>query len=729
MATLIIGGIGTLIGGPLGGAVGALLGRQIDGAIAGSPKLEGPRLKELAVSTSSYGQPIARHYGRVRAPGTIIWATDLVESSETQGGGKGRPKTTEYSYSVSFAVVLSSRPIDGIGRIWADGNLLRGGAGDMKSGGTLRIHEGHADQDRDPLLAAALGDECPAHRGCAYVVFEDLQLADFGNRIPALSFEVLAGSGSSLVEALMEDVSETGSAAPMPTLEGFVHDGGSVAQVLSLIDRFNPLAPKLSDAGVAVGPSSRAGDPTPTLPAAARWSDGDFGREDGVVQARKSAGGAALSALRYYDPARDYQPGLQRSESASPTGRREQVEFPGVLSAENARGLLRDAAVRESIAQETLSWRVAELDPTLEPGSLVRAPGVTGEWRIASWEWREAGIELQLIRSLDLPNEALPSDPGSGWHPRDLPPQPSRLRVFEVPWDGFGSPDRVRAFAAVGAPSGPWSGAALYAQQGTALEPVGEAPQRRAIGGKLAQALPPGSLFRLDLGASALVQLDDFDARLVSATPETIARGANRLLAGSEILQFARAEPLDEGLWRISGLLRGRGATEHHARLSHPAETPITLLDERLLPLEESALVKADTGSFAAIGLADAAPVFAELESAGISRRPPFPCHGWLRFAEGALSCGWTRRARGGWTWRDDAEVPLVEQQESYEIGIGPVDAPHRLYTSAQPEFDLDATVTMDLQTRFGGAAVWVRQQGSFSKSAALRLGTLPPFS
>ena len=221
----------------------------------------------------------------------------------------------------------------------------------------------------------------------------------------------------------------------------------------------------------------------------------------------------------------------------------------------------------------------------------------------------------------------------------------------------------------------------------------------------------------------------DTDARLASATPEAIARGTNRLLVGSEIIQFARVEPLGDGLWRTSGLLRGRGATENHADLSHPAETPITLLDERLLPLEENTLVKADTGSFAAIGLADTTPVYAELENVGSSRRPPFPCHGWLRFADGALSCGWTRRARGGWTWLDDAEVPLIEQQESYEIGIGPIDAPHRIYTSKQPGFALDATVTMDLQNRFGGAAVWVRQQGSFSKSAALRLGTLPPLS
>ena len=120
MATLAFSAIGAAMGGPVGGAIGALLGQQIDrSALAGSRR-EGPRLDELRVSTSSYGRAIPRNCGRLRAAGTIIWATDLVESSETSGG------VTTYHYSVSFAVALSSRPLAGLGRIWADGNLLRG---------------------------------------------------------------------------------------------------------------------------------------------------------------------------------------------------------------------------------------------------------------------------------------------------------------------------------------------------------------------------------------------------------------------------------------------------------------------------------------------------------------------------------------------------------------------------------------------------------------------------
>ena len=70
MATLVFSAIGTALGGPLGGVVGALLGQQVDNAIIGNGHVRGPRLKELEVTTSSYGSAIARHYGRMRVPGT-----------------------------------------------------------------------------------------------------------------------------------------------------------------------------------------------------------------------------------------------------------------------------------------------------------------------------------------------------------------------------------------------------------------------------------------------------------------------------------------------------------------------------------------------------------------------------------------------------------------------------------------------------------------------------------
>src|SRR5690242_16286504 len=127
MATLVLSTVGASLGGPIGGAIGSLVGQSIDQQIFGAPR-RGPRLGDLAVQTSSYGTQIPRIYGTMRVAGSVVWATDLVEGGTTSGA-KGQPDVT-YSYSVSFAVALSSRRAGEIGRIWADGKLLRGAAGD-----------------------------------------------------------------------------------------------------------------------------------------------------------------------------------------------------------------------------------------------------------------------------------------------------------------------------------------------------------------------------------------------------------------------------------------------------------------------------------------------------------------------------------------------------------------------------------------------------------------------
>src|SRR5690348_10514631 len=99
MATLVLSTVGSALGGPVGGAIGALIGQSIDQQLL-APTRQGPRLGDLSVQTSSYGTQIPRVYGSMRVAGTVVWATDLVESEQTTGA-KGQPDVT-YSYSVSF---------------------------------------------------------------------------------------------------------------------------------------------------------------------------------------------------------------------------------------------------------------------------------------------------------------------------------------------------------------------------------------------------------------------------------------------------------------------------------------------------------------------------------------------------------------------------------------------------------------------------------------------------
>ena len=374
MATLVLSAVGNLVGGPVGGAIGALVGRSIDGAVFGAGKREGSRLRELAVTTSSYGQPIPRQHGRMRAAGTVIWATDLVEHKDKSGGKKGQPSVTSFAYTTSFAVALSSRPIIGVERVWADGNLLRGAAGDLKSAGTMRVHTGRGDQMPDPLIAADKEIAgCPAFRGCAYVVFEDLALEDFGNRIPALTFEVVADVGAIGLADLADPIG-TGAVGgtTLDALAGYANEGGPLSATLDTIDTLFPLTIEAGGTRLTIDPTAGPVGPAMTLPSPARaWDEDDFGVGEGRRQDRDAGNRERIEALRYYDVARDFQPGVQRPSIQQPGGRgdgaQRTIEFPGALAADDARALAESAARRSGWRRETLQWRVAELDPRSRP--------------------------------------------------------------------------------------------------------------------------------------------------------------------------------------------------------------------------------------------------------------------------------------------------------------------------------------------------------------------------
>ncbi|QGM96331.1 baseplate multidomain protein megatron [Methylocystis parvus] len=209
MATLVLQTIGSVVGGAIGGPVGGVVGRLLGGLGGGlidqalqpqasSPRYSvGPRLKSMDGIASTEGAGVPRVYGRARIGGQMIWATRFLERVnavfESQprngkgGGGGGQPKVNfTYVYSANFAIGLCEGPIAFVRRIWADGAEL-----DMTTL-PIRIYNGTEDQEPDPLIAAKEGPgNVPAYRGLAYIVFDDLALAPFGNRIPQFTFEVV----------------------------------------------------------------------------------------------------------------------------------------------------------------------------------------------------------------------------------------------------------------------------------------------------------------------------------------------------------------------------------------------------------------------------------------------------------------------------------------------------------------------------------------------------------
>lgn len=188
-----------------GTAVGGFIDTAIVNAIAGPVKSQvtGPRINTNRIQNSTEGAAIPKNYGRNRLAGQLIWAARLLEVEDTttqttggKGGGRKQQTTsTNYTYFGSFAVGLCEGPIKSIGRIWADGKLL-----DITDY-TVRVYKGTEVQTVDAKISAVEGaDFAPAFRGLAYVVFESLDLSDFGNRIPQLNFEVFSAADNSATE-------------------------------------------------------------------------------------------------------------------------------------------------------------------------------------------------------------------------------------------------------------------------------------------------------------------------------------------------------------------------------------------------------------------------------------------------------------------------------------------------------------------------------------------------
>lgn len=290
---------GTAVAASIGWAIGAYAGNALFGSNSNSNNQdltqEGPRLSDLKIQNSTYGNMIPFCYGTVRVTGNLIWGTDIQETKHTNtqdigggggGGGKGggggggasaTQTTITYTYAVNLAFAVCEGVIAGIRRIWANGNViydisesnygLTTAFSLTGNGGQIRIYPGDEFQNPDGLIEAYQGaSNVPAFRGTAYVVFENFQLANFGNSIPNFSFEVIkqgtfntqgiripvAGSGWGIVynpvdgDIYICDVFATGTVKRININTNSVVASASSTNLLFFVEWFyNPVNSKL----------------------------------------------------------------------------------------------------------------------------------------------------------------------------------------------------------------------------------------------------------------------------------------------------------------------------------------------------------------------------------------------------------------------------------------------------------------------------------------------------
>jgi len=703
MATLALTVVGGAIGGPIGAMIGAVVGQQADAAIFAPRGREGPRLTDLSIQTSSYGSQVPKLFGTMRIAGTVIWATELKESRSTSGGGKGRSATTSYSYSASFAVLLSARRLHRVLRIWADGKLLRGSAGDWKSPTGFRLHPGDPDQPVDPLIASAEGmAETPAHRGHAYTVFEDMALGEFGNRIPSLTFEVEADVGpvdaGAIVGAIAEPVTGIGGG---PQFGGFAATGESRRGTVGILSEIaggwiadDPLHWRVgTEVGVMLEPMRAGAD------------------DDGRIATRIIApaqGAPTQLVLRHHDPARDYQVGSQRIRRSGSGSQEIMIDAPMAMAADVARGLALAAIERRDAEREVrtiaLDWRWIGI----APGAIATIAGEAGRWRI-----RAVTIERMVVRAdlMRLAFGAIPVAASSGRArvAPDLSAGETRIVVIELP-PVEGIVNVPQLFVAACGTGPGWRGAVLSTSidDGASWQAAGRTAEV-AVMGRIESVAAAAPATLIDRAQHLEIMLFDSDASLGDADAGALDAGANLAMVGDELVQFGRAEPLGAGRWRLSELWRGRRGTEFAIGTQSPGDRFVLIEQAALVPLNAIGVVEGRSVRVSAIGTGGGSADDVQLVT-GWSVRPPMPVHGTIvATAEGLALARWVRRSRDGWRWRDLIDVPLAEEGERYRVDWDDGGVTTEVAHAALPP---------------GVNSLTVRQQGTASVSLPLVVAT-----
>jgi hypothetical protein len=241
---------------------------------------------------------------------------------------------------------------------------------------------------------------------------------------------------------------------------------------------------------------------------------------------------------------------------------------------------------------------------------------------------------------------------------------------------------------------------------------------RAATLGTLLDPLRPGPVWVLDRGASVDVSLPD---GVLSAISEAaLLAGGNLAAVGSEaagfeLIQFRDAELIGPGSYRIGGMLRGQGGTEHLAAIGHPAGARFVLIDGALgrLALDQASLGTEQTLRIgpADRDLGDISMLEKTVIPAGAGLIPLSPVRLTARRLDnGDVAISWIRRTRVGGDRFEAYEVPLGEAFEAYDVTIRDgatvkrritIAAPAALYSAAEQLADFGAPPTaLDIAVR-----------------------------
>lgn len=597
---------------------------------------DGPRLKDKGATGGDYGIPMPRAYGdKVRAPGIFIAMSDIDEDSHKTGGGLLNTLTLGlnsaigpkyYTYSVpALALMLADRtdddPIEGIEKVWANGKLIWSVSGATvdaeafdvdgrliwrrykknKYFHKMTIYTGHTDQPVDPILAGQMEiSETSGYPFTAYIMIDDLQLADFGNSVPAIEAMFTVKAGQSLAEVAEAICAASGidherDLSSTALTSNYVR-GYLVNEESSCWDALKPLLPVFGVDAAEVAGQIRFYRRSQTMRATMTPNDmgahvyGDSPPDRYQFKRSPDVGLPQETALTFVDPDRDYQPNTATANRTEGNAKSNvTVSLPLVLSADEGATAAALMHWDAWLGRTALTFSLTDAWISLATGLAYGLP-IAGEvvpYRITRRVRGANGIiEVESLSDESVTYTA--NVKGSSGLPPDEPstvPIDTRLILLDMSILDDTHDDYGFYIAMAGTELG-WPRAEIQASDdGITFEPIADLDQETVMGdvtGTLAAGATDGLDDTLDTTSVLTVVLLHDQMELEAATDAELDVGKNFCFVGKdglgEYLQFKTVTFVSGSTWQLTNLRRGRRGTDF-AIATHASGEEFALVD------------------------------------------------------------------------------------------------------------------------------------------------------
>lgn len=740
MATIALGFVGQSIGAAIGGtvlgvssaAIGGYIGAMVGGLIDNRlfpQRVEGPRLNDLSVTASTYGIAIPIAYGpRVRLAGNIIYSSGLIErSSSSRQGGKGGGGTVvrEYNYHTHVAVALCEGVVNSLTKIWANGKLIfdNDGSGTgsepivwaagsaQARAAEIRFYPGSFTQPVDTTMEGDIGaGDVPAYLGTCYVMFDTLQLADFGNRLPNFEFEIEVQSSVDATDIVSDICTRAGVTAPaLGQVSGLAIEGYLIGretsawggiQPIALVHAFDMADRSGTITAVKRGHGPRATIPPDDLAAVAVAGEALTDREPKIKLNRKEDWKLPKrAALTYADTTLDLQEGGQDDETNVGNSDNDlSAEIPVSLAPNDAKTIVARMLDEAWASRANATIRLTERWHFLEASNSVVIPIEGDLWlgRIDRITRSPNGlIDVELVsddpliyqNSLTAQTGILPANPLATT-------VDTRLIVMDTPILLDSNDDSGFYWAVAGEATG-WRGAQVQRSidAGASYDNVGSMGLTADIG-DMQTTLAAGPTDIWDLGNTFQVTMLP-EAVIDSATDIQVFSGYNLAWIGpangqgGEFIQFKTATLQSGTTYLISDLLRGRMGTEHAVGSHGAGEVFVIMWPSRIMRSDYSVSDWNRSRLYRAVSVYQDTTIPASIDftNTGEGKRPLSPVHPrGVRDSGNDLTLTWTRRTRLGVPGLGMGPVPLGEEYEAYEVDIESGSSVLRTITSSTPQ-------------------------------------------